>query len=153
MIGTPHLGSPVADLANAANVLKLIPGHNPVVKWLHDHADAVPDLSEAAAASRKDGWEDVHDRYYDIVGTGRPKGDRTSLLFELTHTYLLAKRGRNDGMVPYTSAARGRKPYAEWPGDHADLIGHNLDNALSARFDHLSAYAKLVRTLILPVAG
>jgi hypothetical protein len=60
---------------------------------------------------------------------------------------------REDGVVPVTSALRGRTPFAIWAADHADLIGHDLDGPtpLSApKFDYLRAYEHIIRDGLLP---
>jgi hypothetical protein len=52
-----------------------------------------------------------------------------------------------------TSAQRGRQPFAVWPADHADMIGHDLNGPtpLSApRFDYLQAYEHIIRNGVLP---
>jgi triacylglycerol lipase len=144
-IGTPHFGSPVASFFDRVNPLEC-----PWLGPLRENANAVHDLSEEAARTFN---EDVPDepgiQYSEVAGIGRKGLRRTSLFFQLTFQLMKAKATENDGVVPFDSATRKRNPAARWPGDHADLIGHNLDHPGGApAFPHLEAYADLVRSLI-----
>jgi triacylglycerol lipase len=150
-IATPHLGSPVASVLDRGNALEVLPPlfglHGRILDDLKDNLNAVHDLSEPAArAFNKDCPDDPGVRYFEVAGIGRKGAFHTSAFFLPTFLFVIAKAGRNDGVVPFESATRGREPVAQWPGDHADLIGLNLDGG-GPVFDHLAAYADLVRRL------
>ncbi|HKV09939.1 MAG TPA: hypothetical protein VJ725_17500 [Thermoanaerobaculia bacterium] len=152
-IGTPHLGSPVASLLNQGNPLDILPPllglHGQVLDDLRANANAVHDLSEEAAHIFNAQCPDQPGiGYFEVVGIGREGFLQTSAFFLPTFLFVNARRGRNDGIVPFSSATRGRVPIAQWQGDHADLIGHNLDRPLGLPVVQLlQAYDSLVRRL------
>ena len=154
-IGTPHLGSPVATLMQKMNVLDRLLDFFHIRRGflaeLRAKMNAVHDLSEqAAAALDRQCPDDPGVRYLEIAGTGREGSSHTSAFFAPTYRFLSQRVGPNDGMVPLTSAQRGRKLFATWAADHADLIGHDLDRPLRMpKFDHLRAYEDVVRRGIL----
>jgi triacylglycerol lipase len=156
-IGTPHLGSPVATFLNQGNLFTILP-RLPLIggaladglRDLRAKTNAVDDLSEEVA-SRFD--HDHRDgpgvRYFEVVGVGRQGRRPTSMFFKVCFQ-ALGGPGQSDGVVPLRSATRNftRTPIAEWPGDHADLIGHDLDNPSGPpAFPHLAKYEELVREL------
>jgi triacylglycerol lipase len=152
-VGTPHLGSPVATLANKLDLSQplaaLISPHAPVIAHIREMVDAVADLTEASAASfNRDNPDVANVAYLNVAGTGRSGGRQTSAFFAPTFHYLVFRgHAHSDGMVPLASAGRGQAPTFTWPYDHADLIGHDLDGPLqdSARTDHLGKYEELVQ--------
>ncbi len=154
-IGTPHFGSPVATLLNKGNPLDILPAllglHGGIIDDLRANLNAVHELSASAADQfNHDCPDSPHVRYFEVVGTGRSGMFHTSAFFKPTFLFVSARAGKNDGVVPAQSATRNgtRVPVAEWPGDHADLIGHNLDSpTLSADppFPYLEKYEELVR--------
>lgn len=153
-IGTPHLGAPVASILDQGNPLEILPPllglQGEVLDDLRAHANAVHDLSEdVAKAFNAECPDQPGIQYFEVAGIGRKGLFHTSAFFALTFLFVSARKGRNDGIVPFSSAAgRGRPPIAQWRGDHADLIGHNLDRPGSAPvFRHLPAYESLVRRL------
>ena len=155
-IGTPHLGSPVASLLQRANLLDRFLDffhiRGGLLAELRAKVNAVHDLSEEGATQLdRQCPDDPGVRYLEIAGTGRQGASSpTSAFFAPTYQFLNARVGANDGIVPLTSAERGRKLFATWAADHADLIGHDLDRPLGPpRFDHLRAYEEIVRKAIL----
>lgn len=136
-IGTPHFGSPIADLIDIA----------PELFFGLDKKTALHDLTTGAG---KD-FDKVHDDHgvtiHCIAGIGRSKSLlRTSLAFSPTYAFMAAKGLDNDGMVPLDSASRGAAPWDTWPTDHADEIGWNLDKPAAAPAEeHLERYVNLVR--------
>lgn len=159
-IGTPHLGSPVATFLDQGNLFTILPrlpliggALGALVDDLQDlraKTNAVDDLSEEVAGRfDHDHADDPGVRYFEVVGIGRPGRRPTSMFFKACFQ-ALGGRGQSDGVVPLRSATRNftRTPIAEWPGDHADLIGHDLDNpAGPPAFPHLAKYEELVREL------
>ena len=148
-IATPHSGSPVATLLDRGNILNALPGGSAFLDNLRDKLNAVDDLSEQGAALINKQCPDVpHIRYLEIAGTGREGPIPTSLLLAPTYLFVRAKAGVNDGVVPLSSAQRDRPLFASWPGDHNDLIGHDLNGPtpLSVpKFDYLAAYVDVIR--------
>lgn len=154
-ISTPHRGSPVASVFDAANPLELLPGLGHLAGAFFDdlraRTNAVHDLSEAgAAALDAQCSDDPRVRYLDVAATGRDALVPTSAFFLLAHEFVKAKKGDNDGVVALTSSVRHQPPFAVWRGDHADLIGHDLDRPLGVpALDYLRAYEDIVRRGIL----
>jgi len=155
-IGTPHFGSPVASLLQRANLLDRFLDffhiRGGLLAELRAKVNAVRDLSEEGAAQLdRQCPDDPSVCYLEIAGTGRQGASSpTSAFFALTYRFLSERIGPNDGIVPLTSAERGRKLFATWAADHADLIGHDLDRPLGKpKFDHLRAYEDVVRRGIL----
>jgi triacylglycerol lipase len=152
-IGTPHFGSPVATLLNQGNPLDILPHllglSGEIIDDLRANLNAVHELSESAARKFNDDCpDDPRVKYFEVAGVGREGRFHTAAFYALTFLFVNAKAGKNDGVVPLKSATRNftRQPIAEWPGDHADLIGHNLDNLFGPPvFSHLEKYEELVR--------
>lgn len=97
-----------------------------------------------------------HIRYLEIAGVGREGLVHTSTFFAPTCLFVHAVAGRNDGVVPVTSAQRQRPVFALWPGDHADLIGHDLNGLTPLTMpnsNHLQACADIIRRGVLPALG
>jgi triacylglycerol lipase len=156
-IATPHRGSPVAEFLNFGNPFAAFgPLHadGGLLKELRDHADAVRDLSISEAMKFDKTCHDVPSiHYFDVAGVGRDAVVPTSAFFYPFHVFMLgAGFGQNDGMVPSSSAVRGRTPAAVWRGDHADMVGHDLNGPTAESkppLDYESEYVTLVRELIL----
>jgi triacylglycerol lipase len=158
-IGTPHFGSPVATLLDKVNPFTDFPhlgAHSAFIAELRENTDAVHDLSGAVARRfNEECPDDPRVRYFEVVGVGR-EGHILPVSALFLPTFAVVSHGatgKNDGVVPVSSATRNgtRKPIAEWPGDHADLIGHNLDDPdLSGPpvFPYLKGYEELVRRLM-----
>ena len=120
-IGTPHQGSPVASILQKANPLDVLPRllklNSAFLDELRAKADAVRDLSkDGAEAINRECPDSPRVRYLDVVGVGREGIFHTSAFFAATYLFVHAVDGQNDGVVPVTSAQRGRQPFATWPG-------------------------------------
>jgi len=131
-IGTPHRGSPVASLLDLGGLVPTLPDLGPVSREiLHElcaNVGAMHDLSEAGAAALDAACPDAASvRYLEVVGSGRAGDSPTAVVLRLTYRFVELVAGANDGVVPTTSASRGRTPFAVWPADHEDLVGHDLD--------------------------
>lgn len=142
-IATPHRGSPVATLLNAANPLRFFGS-------FAEDVNAVDDLSEKGASAIDESCPDHPTiRYREVVGIGRLGEQRTAKFFEVTS---LAIDEDNDGVVPMSSALPpGRTLLEVAHADHADLVGHDVDDAPRFRaraFNHLPLYERIVRAAI-----
>jgi len=153
-VATPHRGSPVATFLNkpTSPLRRLLDWFSPgnpdsLLRRVIKEFDAVRDLSEEGARKIDAMCPDIDGiRYAEVVGIGRgPNGGDTAAFFKLMPGM---SGGVNDGLVPRDSAARpGRKPLEEAHADHADLVGHDVDDfpQLRARkFDHLPLYDRIL---------
>jgi triacylglycerol lipase len=159
-IGTPHRGSPVADLV-ALKFLDTIPLLSGVLKdsgvalakllaHFRISLDGLHDLtSESAERFNATTPDQPSVRYLSIAGGGRPGPIPTSRFFLPYYEFLkLHSKGRelSDGVVTVSSAQWGTFDQNLWPGDHADEIGHNLDLPLGPPDpDTLRRYEQIVQ--------
>jgi triacylglycerol lipase len=158
-IGTPHRGSQVADVLTADNWLDRIRPFLPqLVGPLQDLVQnvdlttgGIQDLTSHAAVEFNRLYADHPGvKYFSFVGSGR-NGSRTTckLLVPTQMIIRLRSTAANDGLVTVDSAKWGTV-VADWPVDHADEIGHDLDEGVTAMpkaFDHRAAYRSLVTML------
>ncbi len=121
-IGTPHRGSPIADLVGAAAP----PGFDQVVQSAGIDIKGIADLTTTACARFN---QDVPDspkvRYFSVASRFEPPrllGVPVGVL-ALTHDIVRNKEGDNDGVVSVESARFGERrenwTFLEiWPGNH-----------------------------------
>jgi len=144
-IGTPHLGSPIADL-----FYKPLDGDNaweiPVrdsLKLVGISTRGLRDLTTAAMGDFNAKYRDNDGvRYFWAAGIGRSTGFVTSAPFLPTHEYI-RYRGESDdektsdGVVPLSSVRREAEGWEAtgelWDADHADEVGHDLNKYLTPR--------------------
>src|SRR5262249_47005044 len=133
-IGTPHLGSPIADLI-ALKFADRIPFFAPLtaatdaalggllkqfgisLNGLHDLASEASDHFNQANPDQKGV------KYLSVAGGGRTTPPPTSQFFKPFHDFMqLHSRGRepDDGVVAVSSAKWGDFDSNLWPADHAD---------------------------------
>ena len=159
MVGTPHRGSPIADLV-ALKFLEKIPILTPLVEesqtalgkilaHFRISLDGLHDLtSESAAQFNAANPDQPSVKYLSFAGGGRPGPVPTSRFFLPYYEFIqVHSRGqeKNDGVVTVSSAQWGIFDPNLWPGDHADEIGHDLDNPLGKpEADTLQRYAGIV---------
>jgi len=128
-VGTPHRGTPIADLASGAK--RVIAALN----W----------LSTSAAARFNEEVRDVPGvRYACVVGAIREKTTPIPLTLVPTHAYLRRVAGANDGIVPMSSQFWG-ETLAEIEADHFEQIGWRITRR--GTFDALGLYAFVVARL------
>lgn len=140
-IGTPHRGTPLADLATrgpltlARKAIAAIgmPMHG--IDWLSTSAlqrfnDHVPDVPSV--------------RYACVVGGVRDPSTPISLALTPVHAYLRRIAGANDGIVPISSQYWG-ETLAEIEADHWEQIGWRINKR--GTFDALGMYAYIVSRL------
>ena len=134
-IGTPHQGTPVADLGAGivpagvsralAKVIDVRALHDLTTDALERFNREVPDVPGVA--------------YCSVVG--RSALSRTNPLLWPSHAYLSARAGANDGLVPSASQGWG-KVIREIEADHWAQIGWSLS------FDAVGFYEEILRELV-----
>jgi triacylglycerol lipase len=157
-LSTPHRGSPVADLLvgprpnNARRIL--YDRITQIVRELGLVTGALGDLTTAGAAMIPDVAQTrPHIRYRSYFATGRAGARPTSFALMPTNIFIESETGQpNDGLVALDSAQYGEFQQPSWQGDHADIVGHNLDSPLPAasKFDHFAAYDAIIAQLQRP---
>ena len=159
-IGTPHQGSPVADLVDkpmdllpfphlpfgaVANPLQIVLGE------LGISLDGLRDLTTSVCQAFSAKYSnDPSVAYFSFAGTGRPNFPQTASLFLPFHQYIVARTGQpNDGMVAVDSAKWGMFDPATWPADHAEEVGYDLNNpVLPPSFPYLDKYDQILARLL-----
>ncbi len=162
-IGSPHQGSPIADLLAGKPFDRTFKGLESILdsrglgqdivrallSRLGINPEALTDLDTASMAEFNRDYPDhpgVH--YFSIAGKGRPGIQPTCLFLLEFHHHIRSVTGEdNDGLVAVSSAERWGSGWPAWPADHADEIGHNLDSIELkplAGFDYLEEYAAIV---------
>jgi len=140
-IGTPHRGTPIADLATrgplhwARKLLGAVGLPMEAVEWLSTESLArfnreVPDVPGV--------------RYACVVGGLRARRPRMPLPLVPVHAYLRRIAGANDGLVPMSSQYWG-ETLAEIEADHWAQVGWQI--AMRSSFDALGLYAFIVSRL------
>src|SRR4051812_19523231 len=138
-VGTPHLGTPVADLGTKlGDLLKLRALIGRVVD-----IDGFHDLTTHRMAQFNREMVDSPKVVYGSV-VGRIERAQASPLLWITHKYLSERSGANDGMVPATSQSWG-EVLKEVEADHWAQIGWSSGGGAS--FDPLLLYEELLREL------
>jgi triacylglycerol lipase len=136
-IGTPHRGSPLADLG--AGLLDDRLGLHRVLGGLGLDVAAFHDLTSARMAAFNERVLDARGVWYASV-VAHAGLARTSPLLWATQRYLAARAGPNDGLVPLSSQGWG-EVILELEADHFAQIGWSL------RFDAAELFTELLREL------
>lgn len=153
-IGTPHLGSPVADalVSRSGPLLEHIPG--PLRKILEINTGAIQELTtDFCTKFDHDTTDRPGIRYIKVAGDAS-RGNEL-LLFDLAAAIGQIEGEINDGVVTRKSALRnGHQDLDDWPVDHAGEIGWTkaLLDPFSGRreqamADHLARYDAIMRML------
>ena len=162
MIGTPNLGSPVADGIESGDPAALRHLPKSIVEF-HINQDALHDLTTKESQRRDLEMADVvkpHIVYEHVAGDMTVPGAAASRTFrDLAKFFGLT--GPNDGVVTMDSATtrcgKPQQPIEVWPCDHGAEVGWNLDFLqpafiplagipnLLADPSHLERYERLVR--------
>jgi triacylglycerol lipase len=153
-IGTPHRGSPIADLLTAGS-LPFSSEIRSIFGLSSEEIDislyGIDDLTtETASRFNQQTPDHPKVQYHSYAGRGRAGTKPTCALLLPTHALISKTTGEeNDGLVTVTSASWGQL-IGIWPADHADEIGHDLDSGVSAKpqaFDFLLEYKKIVEEI------
>ncbi|HEU0033047.1 MAG TPA: alpha/beta fold hydrolase [Kofleriaceae bacterium] len=140
-IGTPHRGSPLADLSLRGpvgwvhGVLRAIGLPLEAVEWLS---------TEALERFNRDVPDVPGVRYACVVGGLHGETPAVPLSLVLAHAYLAKVSGTNDGIVPVSSQYWG-ETLAEIEADHFAQIGWRV--GIRTTFDALGLYAFIVARL------
>jgi triacylglycerol lipase len=158
-IGTPHWGSPIADLLIANSHIDhikrpLIFSTGPLGALIREVdlvAGGIQDLTSASAEIfNQRHLNSSNVRYFSYAGGGRDTGRATCALLLATHALIRERTAEeNDGLVSVKSATWGEL-LEVWPGDHADEVNHNLDQGVRApslAFDALKKYERIITML------
>lgn len=140
-IGTPHRGSPLADLASegpvglARKAVAAVGVPMAAVDWL---------TSGALEQFNRDVLDVPGVRYASVVGGIREASTPIALAIAPAHAYLRRVAGPNDGIVPMTSQYWG-ETLAEIEADHFEQVGWRL--GIRQTFDAHAMYAFIVARL------
>jgi triacylglycerol lipase len=158
-ISTPHRGSLIADAIDKPEDL------NPFPHLPFDPRSNTLELGLTAAGISLNGLRDLkttscqafsakhvdnpHVSYFSVTGSGRPVFPPTASCFLLFHGFISSKTGEaNDGLVTVSSGTWGKFDTNTWPGDHAEMVGYNLDNLISLpTFPYLAKFDQIVAEL------
>jgi triacylglycerol lipase len=155
-VGTPHLGSPIADIVDNPALLSPFPGLpfgtplqslEPMLNALGISENGLRDLRTGSCQAFSAQYVDNPTvSYFSYAGSGRQNFPETAAAFLLFHKYISSSTGQpNDGLVTVSSARWGAFDPNTWPSDHADEVGYNLDNLLlPPAFPYLAKYDQIV---------
>jgi len=140
-IGTPHHGSPVADLVLGHPMGLSFPFSGFLDQFARVNVHAIQDLTTGGAPgfTERDPVPGV--RYFAYAGAGLG-----SALLYATHVYIKPLEGDNDGMVSVRSATwPGQLAEAPWDADHFAEVGYDLNRPdLTTPFPFRDAIARIV---------
>lgn len=156
-LGTPHRGSPIADLALKSFVepcRRLLGKFNVPrpLQMLHEHTAAHRDLRPEACARFNAATPDAPGVAYFSWG-GAPPPEAVHWILRVPYEILgqatsrtCGDGGGNDGLVTLASARWGQWRGA-LPADHLSLVGWQFMDGARRHFDPLVFYAKLIDDL------
>lgn len=159
-VGTPHLGSLIADIVDNPALLSPFPGLpfgkplqplEPILNALGVSENGLRDLRTGSCQAFSAQYVDNPNvSYFSCAGSGRQHFPETASSFLLFHKYISAVTGElNDGLVAVSSAKWGIFDPSTWPGDHAEEVGYNLDNlVLPPAFPYLAKYDQIVSNVV-----
>lgn len=163
-IGTPHKGSPIADLVvRLEDALNIGDEESLLARALRaalSHArievGGLRSITTKGATNFSTGFRDNDStKKFSVAGVGRGRTVLgihldTCAALRLPYRFLKDNTGEdNDGLVTLSSATWGDGPEL-WPADHADEIGHDIDHGfqtLPSNFDCLERYEVIVTRL------
>jgi len=134
-VGTPHHGSPIADL--------VVAGTDPIRTRILEHLgvdiNGISDLTIGACRQfNQEVVDHPHVRYFSVAGRFKPKhivGPSLGVL-GLSHDIIRKKEGDNDGLVSVKSATFGERQQnwtflGAWEANHFRLVNWGTDLALT----------------------
>jgi triacylglycerol lipase len=132
-VGSPHQGTPLADLGSGSRVLAAL-------ARLGANVDAFRDLTTERMAAFNEAVPDVAGVLYASVVGAPPRRGEVSPILVPSWVWLERTAGANDGMVPAESQRWGEVVW-QVGADHFAQIGW------SRRFDASELYAEILREL------
>lgn len=140
-ISTPHRGSPIADLIDSPEHLSSFANLpfglmknplQPILDALGISLDGLRDLTTVSCRAFNAQYvDDPAVGYFSVAGSGRTAFPQTAAAFLPLYLYISACTGKpNDGLVSVPSAEWGSFDANTWAGDHAEEVGHNLNNLI-----------------------
>ena len=158
-LGTPHRGSPVADLLTAQGQFDPVAWVNRVVpRPLREALDTL-DLLAGGILELTSSATDQFNRqypnapgvaYFSYAARGRGPLNVTAAPLLPLYYFIRQRTGHdNDGLVTIESAKWGTFVDV-WPGDHADMLNHDLNQgplAESTALDVRQKYREIVTRL------
>ena len=140
-VGTPHRGTPLADLATDGPLA----GARKAIAALGIPLHALDWLSTSALERFNRDVPDVAGvRYACVVGGIRENKTPVPLALTIPHAYLRRLAGANDGLVPVSSQFWG-ETLADIEADHFAQVGWRV--GIGRTFDALGLYAFVVARL------
>jgi triacylglycerol lipase len=155
-IGVPNRGTPIVDFLvgewrqhPVQDVIeKLSQTALLLLRAIQVDAEGIQDLTRDDLLAFNDTYTDHPQvNYHSVAGVGRGGWRATSRVILPLHQITTALSGeRNDGLVPLSSARWGPVVAEEWPADHADLVGINMNFPFvrPLHFDVYGRYKKLI---------
>jgi triacylglycerol lipase len=156
MIGSPHLGSPIADAVD--NDLTPVLVKRAIGVFLAQWDISLEGLRALRTDTCSTFSANCGDRkgvdYFCISGVGRvglfPGFPKTRVELEPLHEFISFTTGEdNDGLVTRTSSHHGTQ-VGDWHADHIDEIGYPL-SIVPPVFGHLPKYDEILARLVLLV--
>jgi hypothetical protein len=136
-IGTPHRGTPLADMSSLVLDMLALPK---ILAWMGLDMSALKNVTtQNMEAFNLKNVDHPKVAYGSIIATGGRLDEMHPLLVP-AHLYLLARSGANDGIVPADSQSWGEM-LGTVEADHWAQIG------ISKRFDAPDFYGGLLREL------
>ncbi len=151
-IGTPHLGSTVADAVKAGTG----PIFDAVPRFVKEALTAgLSDLTTAGVASFNSETDHVPGPRYIAIAGNAALGGNELLLFRVAAAVGEQTREINDGVVTRRSALPDRyEHFDDWPVDHAGEVGWvmplapaELSNPFASEPKHFARYDDIVKRL------
>jgi len=140
-VGTPHRGTPVADLALrgpfdlARKLVSAVGIDTGAIDWL---------TTEALARFNREVPDQPGVRYASVVAGVRVRGTKMPLALLALHAYLRKVAGANDGLVPLDSQVWG-EVLGEIEADHWLQVGWSAQS--NPGFDARAFYADVIARL------
>ncbi|MGZ5018755.1 MAG: esterase/lipase family protein [Methylobacter sp.] len=160
-IGTPHRGSPIADLLypwvdGKANLSVAMLGEEWAREFLSKLGVSVNGLRDLTTEFGNSFDEKTTDnasvKYFWTTGVGRAWPMKASGLLWPSYEYMKLIKGEdNDGAVPISSASHGELISDLWLADHLDEVGHdlnNLPNGTPPSFKYLKKYEQITERVL-----
>ncbi|PKD43706.1 FISUMP domain-containing protein [Rhodohalobacter barkolensis] len=170
-LGTPHEGSPLADLISSTHNIKEFCDQNPIIASrpfcqvgklgslvpntpgfldLSPNSDVISDFQNLKGSNEKIyslGGKLNPEMDWDLIMGPRIKAPQTDLVYQAGWSFLGGVSSYNDGIVPLESAL------PEWSGLQSILNDHNHSEVARGIHDNASSVFDVVRPVLLQLAS